>query len=266
MPTAKRHEEQGGCQPLATSSIDTIQSSEENAEKEQDAHPVPNDMSHQSTLIDQPASQSLFQEEQASEPTRPSSNFKFKFNHTSPIRPSHAHTRAVESDATPLLPRLMARGHIVNFDHLPMITDASFSFTGDSIDLPSPPILTSGDSGRGRDPGRGHGRGDEEDTFVMKKVKVGSSNSDPVLEQEVEDIHRLLGVKEDEMKEIRQTLALMTIERDQAISQEEARKFETRERRLGEIRRGIVDELERSVEYRGWLDGMRELISQLGRA
>jgi hypothetical protein len=26
----------------------------------------------------------------------------------------------------------MARGHIINIDHLPMIADASFSFTGDS--------------------------------------------------------------------------------------------------------------------------------------
>ena len=221
-------------------------------------------MNHQSTLIDQPASQSLFQEEQASEPTRPNSNFNFNFNYTSPIRPSQSHTHVIEPGPTPHLPRLMARGHIVNFDHLPMITDASFSFTGDSIDLPSPPILTFGDLGR--DSGRGHGRGDEEDTSVMKKVKVGSLDPDPVLEQEVEDIHRLLGEKEDEMREIRQSLALMTIERDQAISQEEARKFETRERRLGEIRRGIEDELERSVEYRGWLDGMRELISQSGRA
>ena len=34
--------------------------------------------------------------------------------------------------STPLLPRLMARGQVINFDHLPMIADASFSFTGDS--------------------------------------------------------------------------------------------------------------------------------------
>jgi hypothetical protein len=26
----------------------------------------------------------------------------------------------------------MARGHVINIDHLPMIADASFSFTGDS--------------------------------------------------------------------------------------------------------------------------------------
>ena len=34
--------------------------------------------------------------------------------------------------STPLLPRLLARGQVINFDHLPMIADASFSFTGDS--------------------------------------------------------------------------------------------------------------------------------------
>jgi len=237
--------------------IHTIQSNEKDAEEELETFSVPHDISPQST----PTNSAPSKEGQASEPIRP--NFNFDFNYTSPIRASHTRAHPIESDPTPLLPRLMARGHIVNFDHLPRITDASFSFTGDSIDLLSPPILTFGDSGR--DFGRGHGRGDEEDTFVMK-VKVGSSDPDPVLEQEVEDIHRLLGEKEVEMKEIRQSLALMKIERDQAVSQKEARNLELRERRLGEIRRGIEDELERSVEYRGWLDGMRELISQSGRA
>lgn len=187
------------------------------------------------------------------------SRLNYNFNFTSPIRPTH--TVNPEPNPTPLFPRLMARGHVVNFDHLPMIADASFSFTGDSIDLDLPSPSPSSPSFAEIGLGRGHARTINKES---KKVQVGPSKREGEVEVELEGYRRIVVEKEKEMKEIQQSLGNMTIERNHAIIQEEERTVELKERRWEEVRRGIEDELERSIEYREWLKGLRGLIAQRG--
>ena len=126
-----------------------------------------------------------------------------------------------------------------------MLGEESFRFTGDSIEITSPPFSTTTAVG-GVDP-RLNRKGEE--GIVEGNTKV-------------EDLDRLK--KEDEMKMIEGRLATITLERDDALLQHEKGMMAIKEMRCREVRRGIELELERCGEYRGWLDGLRSLIAKRG--
>jgi len=129
-----------------------------------------------------------------------------------------------------------------------MLGEESFRFTGDSIEITSPPLLSKS---IGVAPSKASAlKGMEKgETGIQKNAMAGDSE-------------RLK--REEEMKMIEGRIATITLERDDAILALEKRKEEMKELRYEELRRGIELELERCGEYRGWLDGLRDLIAERG--
>ena len=76
--------------------------------------------------------------------------------------------------------------------------------------------------------------------------------------------HRIRLKQEEEMKMIEGRIATITLERDDAILAHEKSKEDMKEMAYEELRRGIEVELERCGEYRGWLEGLRNLIAEKG--
>jgi len=126
-----------------------------------------------------------------------------------------------------------------------MLGEESFRFTGDSIEITSPPFSSLAPVA-GVDPRL---RGKD------KKGTVGGNTK-------VEDLDRLK--QGEEMKMIEGRLATITLERDDALIKCDKERLELKEMRYNEVRRGIELELERCEEYRGWLDGLRALIAERG--
>jgi hypothetical protein len=167
-------------------------------------------------------------------------NHPFEFN--SPIRP----TRSTHPEATPLFPRWPKdNGYIVDVDEMSMLGEESFRFTGDSIEITSPPLSTTA-------------------TVTGVELRLNRKGEEGIVEQntKVEDLGRLK--QEEEMKMIEGQLKTITLERDDALLQQEKGMKDIKEMGCRELRRGIVLELERCGEYRGWLDGLRALVAKRG--
>jgi len=129
-----------------------------------------------------------------------------------------------------------------------MLGEESFRFTGDSVEITSPPFLSKSIAmAPVADSARSNGKGEE---GIVEKNST------------VEHLDRLK--QEEEMKMIEGRLTTITLERDDALLQQEKGMSELKEMRYREVRRGIELELERCEEYRGWLDGLRALVSERG--
>jgi hypothetical protein len=133
----------------------------------------------------------------------------------------------------------------VDVDEMSMLGEESFRFTGDSIEITSPPF-SSLTTVAGVDP------------RLNKKGEEGIVDGNT----KVEDLDRLK--HDEEMKMIEGRLATITLERDDALLQHEKGMMEIKEMRYRDVRRGIELELERCGEYRGWLDGLRALVAERG--
>jgi hypothetical protein len=131
----------------------------------------------------------------------------------------------------------------VDVDEMSMLGEESFRFTGDSVEITSPPLSTTA-------------------TVTGVELRLNRKGEEGIVEEntKVEDLDRLK--QEEEMKMIEGRLATITLERDDAILQQEKGMMEIKEMRYREVRRGIELELERCGEYRGWLDGLRALIAE----
>jgi hypothetical protein len=172
----------------------------------------------------------------------PQKNQHHPFNFNSPVRPS----RSAQPEATPLFPRWPKdNGYIVDVDEMSMLGEESFRFTGDSIEITSPPFSTI-TTVAGVDP------------RLNRKGVEGIVEDDP----KVADLDRLK--QEEETKMIEGRLATITLERDDALLQQEKGMKDIKEMGCRELRRGIELELERCGEYRGWLDGLRALVAKRG--
>jgi hypothetical protein len=171
----------------------------------------------------------------------PQKNQHHPFNFNSPVRPS----RSAQPEATPLFPRWPKdNGYIVDVDEMSMLGEESFRFTGDSIEITSPfPSLA---------------------TVTGVEPRLNRKGEEGIVEENtmVEDLDRTK--KEEEMKMIEGRLTTITLERDDALLQQEKGRMEIKEMRYREVRRGIELELERCGEYRGWLDGLRALVAGRG--
>jgi hypothetical protein len=131
----------------------------------------------------------------------------------------------------------------VDVDEMSMLGEESFRFTGDSVEITSPPFPSIA-AVAGVDP-RLY-RKDEERT-VEENTKV-------------EHHDRLK--QEEEMKMIEGRLTTITLERDDALIKYEKETLASKEMRYRELRRGIESEFERCGEYREWLDSLRGLIAE----
>jgi hypothetical protein len=174
----------------------------------------------------------------------PFKNNNHPFGFDSPIRP----TRSTHPEATPLFPRWPKdNGYIVDVDEMSMLGEESFRFTGDSVEITSPPFLSKSIPAAAEVNPRLNRKG--EDGIVEENAKV-------------ENLDRLK--QEEEMKMIEGRLATITLERDDALLQQEKGLKELKGMRDAEVRRGIELELERCGEYRGWLDDLKALIAERG--
>jgi hypothetical protein len=133
----------------------------------------------------------------------------------------------------------------VDVDEMSMLGEESFRFTGDSIEITSPPFSTI-TTVAGVDP------------RLNRKGEEGIAEKN----EKVEDLDRIK--QEEEMKMIEGQLKTITLERDDALMQQEKGMMAIKEMRYKEVERGIELELERCGEYRGWLDGLRALIAKRG--
>ena len=133
----------------------------------------------------------------------------------------------------------------MDVDEMSMLGEESFRFTGDSIEIISPPFSSLA-TVAGVDP-RLSGKN--------KEGTVGENTR-------VEDLDRLK--QGEEIKMIEGRLATSTLERDDALIKCDKERLELKEMRYNEVRRGMELELERCAEYRGWLDGLRALIAERG--
>ena len=130
-----------------------------------------------------------------------------------------------------------------------MLGEESFRFTGDSIEITSPPFLSKSIAVA---PVADLGQYAEMDM-------AGAGIRDNAMVQDIDRVKQ-----EEEMKMIEGRLATITLERDDAILKQEKNTDELRGMKYNEVRRGIESELERCGEYRGWLDGLRALVSERG--
>ena len=130
-----------------------------------------------------------------------------------------------------------------------MLGEESFRFTGDSVEITSPPLLAKS---------------------IAAAIEVdldqpnGEVQEGAVLRGNAMVEHRIRLKQEEEMKMIEGRIATITLERDDAILAHEKRKGELKNLRYEELRKGIEMELERCGEYRGWLNGLRDLIAERG--
>jgi len=129
-----------------------------------------------------------------------------------------------------------------------VLGEESFRFTGDSIEITSPPLLSKSIAVTPSEASAVN-RIEKGDTVIQKNAMV-------------DDLERLK--QEEEMKMIEGRIATITLERDDAILAHEKSKEDMKEMAYEELRRGIEVELERCGEYRGWLEGLRNLIAEKG--
>jgi hypothetical protein len=136
----------------------------------------------------------------------------------------------------------------VDVDEMSMLGEESFRFTGDSIEITSPPLLSKSIAM----------------TPVADLKQLNRKGEEGIVDgnTKVEDLDRTK--KEEETRMIEGRLATITLERDDALLQQEKGMMEIKEMRYREARRGIELELDRCGEYRGWLDGLRSLIAKRG--
>jgi len=129
-----------------------------------------------------------------------------------------------------------------------MLGEESFRFTGDSVEITSPPFLSKSISV----------------APVAELAGFNGKDKAGIVEENstVEHLDRLK--QEEEMKMIEGRLATITLERDDVLLQHEKGMMELKEMKYMEVRRGIELELERCEEYRGWLDGLKALVSERG--
>jgi hypothetical protein len=135
----------------------------------------------------------------------------------------------------------------VDVDEMSMLGEESFRFTGDSVEITSPPFLSKSIP-----------------AAVEVNPRLNRKDERGIVEEntKVEHLDRLK--QEEEIKMIEGRLTTITLERDDALLQQEKGMKELREMRYREVRRGIELELERCGEYRGWLDGLRALVAVRG--
>jgi hypothetical protein len=134
-----------------------------------------------------------------------------------------------------------------------MIADESFGFTGDSLEMQCPPSIFAPEaeaSVKSREVV-------DEITREVEEITKGISVTAITDKEEKVGNARLI----QEKVELENQIARVSRQRDEALSAEERVRMEDKERKLGEVKRGIKDELERSEEYRGWLVSLKELIS-----
>jgi hypothetical protein len=131
-----------------------------------------------------------------------------------------------------------------------MIADESFGFTGDSLEMQCPPSIFAPEA-------EASVKSRKVDIEINREVEEITKGISLTAVTDAEETARFI----QEKVELEDQITRLSRQRDEALCSQERVKMEDKERRLGEVKRGIQDELERSEEYRGWLVGLRELIS-----